>query len=74
MSKFLIDASNRKGITVYMDGKLLERVIRIDGVQKGSEDEMAEITLTFLIDDLKLKDTDGRLLDVLNGYSEVVHE
>lgn len=71
MPKFLIDASSGKSLTVYMDGQRLERVLRIDGMRSGGEDELAEITLTFSTDEVNYKDVDGKTVDILNGYSEV---
>lgn len=71
MSKFLIDASSGKGLSIYMDGQRLKRVLRIDGMQSGGEDELSEITLTFSTDEVKYKDVNGKTVDILNGYSEV---
>lgn len=71
MPKFLIDFTPGKAIRIFMNGKLLERVIRIDDVRSAGEDELSEITITFQTDDIKLKDNDGRVLDILDGYKEV---
>lgn len=71
MPKFLIDASSGKGLAVYMDGKRLQRVLRIDSMRGGGEDELSEITLTFSTDEIKFKSVGGKIFDVLNGFRKV---
>lgn len=71
MSKFLIDASSGKYLAIYMDGKWLPKVLRVDNIVNGKQDGLSEITLTFSTDEIKFKSVDGKIFDVLNGFSEV---
>lgn len=71
MPKFLIDASSGKYLAIYMDGSWLPKVLRVDNVLNGKKDGRSEITLTFSADEIKFKGVDGKMFDVLNGFSEV---
>ena len=66
MSNVLLDFSNGKCISFVLNGERIPNVVRIDNILHGDVDELKEVTITILANEIKVKDIDGKIKDLIH--------
>ena len=66
MLNVLLDFSNGKGISFVLNGERIPNVVRIDNILNRDVDELKEVTITILANEIKVKDIDGKIKDLIH--------
>ena len=66
MSNVLLDFSSGKGISFVLNGERIPNVVSIDNILHGDVDELKEVTITILANEIKIKDIDGNIKDLIH--------